>query len=371
VGESSRSETAITVSGLNPGHFYGVRVIASAANNYQTASSVIRLKTLDKDGASGEVNKATAALVRSSSLHAHNTTSAVEARGDHHGSRAHGLLLDHTPAAISTGKERSSASQHGRRPTTNQRAHPLHPAAPSSTGSIPRHGEPQIPASVSDLSIEQLTEKLDAIRRDIEDTQLQKVKEEEEYQSTKTALSQERDRLKQLLKEKEDASAELKREVASLERQNRVAQSSKTAKEKLLRQKQDERKKLQVDIERWDREAEGYRKDIERMKKQKRKIVENTDKEAMVVRQRIGQWQSSIREMEEDIRRKGAYIKEVEDKRRKLRAEVSEAEAKGQVRPAKEPDARWDTKLRDLQAVYTKTLNALQHVWNSLDSIES
>ena len=45
VGESANQETAITVTGLKPNHFYNIRVIAVGYNNFQAGSRVIRLRT--------------------------------------------------------------------------------------------------------------------------------------------------------------------------------------------------------------------------------------------------------------------------------------------------------------------------------------
>src|ERR1700741_4047047 len=50
VGESQGQETAITVTGLKPSHFYNVRVIAVGSNSFQSGSRVVRLQTLDVDG---------------------------------------------------------------------------------------------------------------------------------------------------------------------------------------------------------------------------------------------------------------------------------------------------------------------------------
>lgn len=366
MGESAISETAITVSGLHPDHYYAVRVIAVNGSNYQNASNVIRLKT--RNGTERRSSSASvSSTVVTGSQYGKVMPLALESRGD--GPGAHGPSNSTEPNSSSTGmsvtaRDRHSASQSGRKAGHGRKGSPIsNPAAALTLGSeqLP-FGDEQTGSPHSDLTVEQLTERLEAIRQETEESQLQKAKEEEEFQAAKVSMVRERDRLKQVLKEKEDVSAELKREVASLERQNRAAQSNKTAKERLLRQKQDERKKLQQDIERWEREVEGYRKDIDKMKRQKRKIMDNSEKEAQAVRERIGQWQSSIKEMEEDIRLKGAQIKELEEKRRREQVEADESEAKDQERRVREEEMKWEAKLRDLQAVYTKTLHSVQQV---------
>jgi DNA repair exonuclease SbcCD ATPase subunit len=104
-------------------------------------------------------------------------------------------------------------------------------------------------------SIKELTEKLDALRREIEDVEKQIQDDEEEYKAQKMTLEEERDEKRQVLKQKEDKSRDLRKEAASLERTNASAQARRTQLEKLLHEKEMERKKLKDDVERWSREA--------------------------------------------------------------------------------------------------------------------
>ncbi len=365
VGESWRLETAITISGLHPDHFYGVRVIA-VNDNYQTTSDVIRVKTLGKDDRP-EASTAAGTVVHSGSRHGKGAGSGSEHRGEALGGRAYCLEAEPVISSIggsTSGRDRQAGGHAIKRSGTGRRGSPL-TGAPESTPSVP--GPPaaaEIPISrwIAEASVEQLTERLDAIRRETEELQSVKAKEEEEFQETRALLLRERDRLKQLLKEKDEASAELRKEVQSLERQNRVVQGNKSAKERILRQKQEERQKMQQDVERWKRETDAYLKDIEKMKIRKKKMTESAMKEIQSMRENIQENQTAIKEMEEDIRLKGAQIKEFEDERRRVQAEEDNREAQERERRAQEEDAKYERKLLELQTTYNKMLHSVRQV---------
>ncbi|KAI9885858.1 MAG: Transcription initiation factor TFIID subunit 9 [Watsoniomyces obsoletus] len=362
VGESRRSETAITVSGLHPDRYYGIRVIAVNAN-YQRTSEVIRIKTLAKDGRQ-EISTALGTMLHSGSRPGRGPGSGGEHRGEGLGGRAYCHEAEPTaPAtgATTSGRDRQAGNNATKRSAIGRRGSPL-TGAPESTSSVP--GPPvasEIPISraIAESSVEQLAERLDVIRRETEELQLVKAKEEEDFRETKESLVRERDRLKQLLKEKDEASAELRKEVQSLERQNRVVQSNKSAKERLLRQKQEERQKMEQDVERWKRETEAYVKEMEKMKTRKQRVSENASTELKSMRDNIHENQTAIKEMEEDIRIKGAQIKEFEDERR-VQAEEDDRETQERERRAQEEDEKQELKLQELQTTYTKMLRSVQ-----------
>ena len=353
---------------MKPDHFYGVRVVAVNASNFQTASGLIRLKTLGKDE-QGTTTATAGSPARSGSSQGRSTAIDGESRGDTLVIRAHShpAELPH-PAIANTaaGKDQTRGNHQGRRAPNTRKFSPLNAPIASSTSSHNHLGAGEAAAGSleNEATVEQLTERLEAIRRETKEIQALKKKEEEEFQATKSSLIYERDRLRQSLRERDDASAELRREVASLERQNRIAQSNKTAKEKILQQKQNEREKMRQDMDRWKRGAIGYREEAEKLENQKQDLVRDTQAKVAEAREQINEWQKSIKEMEEDIRVKGAKIKEFEQERRKLQVEEENAEVVERERRAKEEDARREHRLRDLQAMYAKLSLSVQQVGN-------
>lgn len=367
VGASKSSETAITVSGLRPDHFYSIRVIAVNAGSFQAASRIVRLRTLGpvEQGTDG-AEDASCVRTRSGSC-----TSAVS-DGESHVETAviHPLshpvqFMSHNVTTPATDTDHGETHNHPLRQSISHRkaasSNEVPDLAPSSHAD-PKNEEKPVESEEIELTVDQLKEKLEAIRRETEDIQILKVKEDEDFQATKASLINERDRLKQALKERDDASADLRREVAHLERQNRTAQSRKTAKEKLLHQKQNERQKMRQEMERWNQEAVEYQRETEKLEKQKHDLLEATDEKVNEVRERIKEWQRSIKEMEEDIRLKGARIKEFEQERKKLQGEEDDAGAVGRERRAREEDENWELRLGELQATYAKLSFAIQQV---------
>jgi hypothetical protein len=81
--------------------------------------------------------------------------------------------------------------------------------------------------------------------------------EDAEHEASRTAMIKERDHLKHALKEREEASSELRKQVASLDRANRAAQSKK-AKRRCCNRR--ERRKMKQDTQMGQR----YRRDGQR-----------------------------------------------------------------------------------------------------------
>ena len=106
----------------------------------------------------------------------------------------------------------------------------------------------------AEQTVRQLTETLEGLRQENEQVERQIGEEDAEYEASRATFMKERDHLKHALKEREEASSELRKQVAQLDRANRAAQSKKAAKEKVLHQKEGERRKMKHDILRWDRE---------------------------------------------------------------------------------------------------------------------
>lgn len=365
VGESSRLETAITVSGLKPDHFYNVRVIAVNVSNFQAASSVIRLKTLREDEVASPSSTVDLVLDPPND-HARAVPHGSDARLDRPGIRAHGTVAEHNSPSIAATmtKDRTSGVHHGRRMTGIRKSSPGGTAidSTSSAQNQPVQGPSNTEGSLSEQTVQQLTERHDIIRQEMREIRLLKAKEEQEFLDSKESLVRERDRLKQAVKEKEDASAELRKEVASLDRQNRAAQTNKASKERILQQKQNERKKIQQDIQRWDKEGSEYGKEIEKLKKRKMDIVGATEEKIKDIRGQIHEWQSSIKSMEEEIRERGTQIKELEEERQKIQLMEGDTDVLERERLERQTDVWWDIRLRELQSFYAKGLHSVQQV---------
>ena len=102
--------------------------------------------------------------------------------------------------------------------------------------------------------IRELTEKIELLKAQKEEVDKQIEEDDMESKTHIIDSMKARDRLKQVHREKEEASVELRRRGNHLDKVNRSAQSRKAAKEKQLQQKKTERQKIKQEIARWDRE---------------------------------------------------------------------------------------------------------------------
>lgn len=357
MGESSRSITTVTVKGLRPNHLYNVRVVATNGANFQAQGTLIRVRT-------GSETEDTATSTLTSGNHAGSNTGS--SGNESAGICAVGPHIEPAPFTPPMTRELSGGHTHIKRSGNVRRSSPATggndqgPSTPGRTGAV----EDSTDTQESEQTVRQLTETLEALRQENEELEKQIVEEDEEYEASRSAMVKERDHLKHALKEREEASSELRKQVASLDRANRAAQSKKAAKEKVLQQKEGERRKMKQDIVRWDKDIADMDRDIQEMEKEKLEITDVKEKKISEVRQDIRESQESMKVLEEEIREKGVQIKELEEERKNLFQSGDDDEGRESDRVDKEYDAQWDSRLRGLQVRYTSLWNTLQQVCN-------
>ncbi|KAI9837032.1 MAG: hypothetical protein M1819_000681 [Sarea resinae] len=358
VGESSRQETSVTVTGLKPDHFYAVRVIATNASNFQTPSRLIRLKTYTKKpGSTDNLAKGSTAGNESSAsvLRDGNDTEAVPCV------RAHETPASANPAPTMT-REHSGSHSHHKRLGTGRRASPANLGIEHG---ITSQSQSQSQDQSTDLAeteqtVQQLTAILEGLRKEQEEVDKQITEEDEEFEKSRTALIQERDQLRQALKEREDASSDLRKQVAGLDRANRSAQSKKALKEKLLQQKIEERRKMKEDVVRWAEEVAEMQQNRQVIERERLEYLESAEGRVTEIRKTIGDCQNTVKTLEEDIRVKGIQIKELEEERKKLEGNEDDEDRTERDKTEKEQEAQWEAKLRGLQTQYATAWNTLQ-----------
>lgn len=340
MGESSRLETAITVTGLKPGHFYNVRVIAVGPNNFQAGGGVIRLRTYGRDGRPQLANN------RMSSSHSADDQNGSDSNDDALRMRSSSVGLEAAPApdgGQTMHREQSNGSHPAPRRNTGGRKH-----SPSNAAD---HAPPiNIMADYSDESMQQLTERFEAIRRELEDLTGQISKDAEEFKSQMLDLMKERDEKRLALKEKEEASEKLKKEVHNSERANRQAQNRKSQKEKILREKQSERTRMQDDLVRWKVEIDDMKVERELWQKEREKLETNKDAKAEELRGAIRKRQRLLNGLEEEIRVKGLQIKELEEERKYLPGGEDDEESRERDAAEAHSNLEWEIKEKELAA---------------------
>ena len=363
MGESSRLETAITVTGLKPCHFYNVRVIAVGSNNFQAGSGVIRLKTYGRDGIPSLANGRVPSNFIREDLQ--NGTLA-DSSDDSPSARSHGVGIEAAalPEGMNIMARESGSGVSGQRRNTGGRRHS--PSNAAAEQAAQARALAQEPAE----SMQELTEKFEAIRRETEEIASQIVKDSEEFKLQIHELTMERDEKRQTLKEKEEASEKLKKELRDSERLNRQAQTRKSQKEKTLRDKQAERTRMQDDLVRWRNEIDAMKKEREKWQAQKEEAIKEKEAKVDDLRGTILQRQNSLGGLEEDIRVKGRQIEELKTARETPGVQDDE-ESRERDAAEKQRDFDWDMRERELRAKLSQDTVTLRFIKQELDNYQN
>ena len=302
MGEINKGETSVQVTGLKPGHFYNIRVIASTSANFSTLGQLIRLRTLASPGATA-TGSPIADLSESTEEYESHEAAAVRPAPAQYESNS-------VPHMI---RESSEGTTPSKRTVSGRRNSPASQSAEQSPSHLNSGAGGD--KNASEESVECLTRKLDSKRRENQD--LEKQIQEEEVQSKRTIMEMtaERDRLRLHLKEKEDGNADLRKQNNNLEKNHRQAQSRKAQMEQALNQKKVERQKKEEDLVRWDIEIMNMRHDTQALIDRKADVMRETDTNARGMREAIAKEQAVIRVLEEDIHAKGVEIKSLEKDR--------------------------------------------------------
>lgn len=341
VGEFSRGDTSIQITGLKPGNYYNIRVLATNSAKFTSLGPLIRLRTTPspKPG-----------------THAASIPDVAAGDAEPAAVRATSTLFE---AVLPSSIVRDfSAAQHQTKRTVSGRRN-----SPATSGGEQPNGQTiQTEGSDEDESpdtILRLTERLDFLRNEVQRTDRETYEEEQESKRYLAELTKERDGLKQVLKEKEEASSELRRHGNHLDKLNRTAQSKKAAKEKQLQQKKADRQKLRDDTTRWDRETIEMKRDTEDMEREKAAVIAAKEIEVADIRKRIAEDVAVVKSLEEEIRVKGVQIKSMEKDREKIGNDGSEENERS--KSEKENDREWETKFQAIQAQLGSFWQAVQH----------
>ncbi|CZT09765.1 uncharacterized protein RAG0_14420 [Rhynchosporium agropyri] len=349
VGESSRSETAIEVTGLKPGHFYNVRVIAVAPNHFQTGSRVLRLSTLRKDGRPYQGHSGPAS--EKDGEDDDDDDDYSDSNDDTQLGRGHGVEIQAAtlpePAQSPMVREHSGGfpgggSQAGQRRNTGGRKH-----SPSTAAADQAARERAI-SKLPEETMHQLTEKFEHTRRETEIAAVMIARELEDFKEQYLQLSKERDVHKQTLKDKEEQSEKVKKDANTAERLNRVAQNKKSQREKVLKDKKAEREKMRDDMARWKDEIETMRDEKEKWRMEKAKLGTAKDDEVSDIQRQIAQQQLVFEGLEKEIQARGRQIRDLEVERMKLPGSADDEESQAQDALDKKEEAEWQAVERSL-----------------------
>ncbi|KAI1375284.1 hypothetical protein F4677DRAFT_446368 [Hypoxylon crocopeplum] len=339
VGDSANQETAITVTGLKPNHFYNIRVIAVGYNNFQAGSRVIRLRTYGKDGRPQLGDSRLPSNFVPEEQQLAMPSDHTDEDGGAKGPAASVEAATIPDTSVVSMREATSNNLSSLRRNTLTRKH-----SPSTT-SMDQSVKDAI-SKDSEESLQDLGEKFESIRKEIDETQSQIARDEKEHKELIDELAEEKKTKRRIQKEKDDTTEKLKREMGSTERAMRSAQQRKTQKEKLLREKQAERQKLHDDMAKWEKDMASMLKRQSGFEKDKNGCQKQGDSRAEELRAEIAQAQASLAQEEVELKEKSKELKEAEEQRKKLPGGEESEEWRETDRQIKRD---WEMRARDLQ----------------------
>ncbi|KAJ4358084.1 uncharacterized protein N0V89_002663 [Didymosphaeria variabile] len=350
IGDVSPQETSVTIENLQPDHHYVIRIVTLNTANFQAPSVPIRLRTLPteseqfygtgphkeiRDGAQGDDYNPTPIIRPNKNL--------VD------------FIVPSITAPAMTREHSNSVSRH-RRSEPGRRNSPA-----SGTAEQARAAQEAVD---SQETIKQLTEKLDSLRRELEDMEKQIQDEEQEFVTQKALLVEKRDEKRASLKEKEDASRDLRKEVAILERANASAQAKRSNQERLLQKKEAERKKLKDDMAKWEREAGELRTAAQGIQKERTEYEALSENRIKELKGKHEEELQTNKSLEDVIREKGIQIKTLEEERKLLEDGEDVGDAQDGVETEAE-DRRWMELYSSLQQRYAEAwqqFNEAEHI---------
>jgi hypothetical protein len=329
VGELSPQETSIAVTGLRPETNYIIRVIAVNPLNFEAKSEAIRVQTKPvsskdffqeslENGISPEIDETVIPTIQPCKTVVDPAASL--------------------PAPPPMHREHSGSLSQQKRGIGARRVSP----AVLQTDDY---------ESAHDGNISELTLKLDKLRSEIEISEADLTKEDEEYETSQASLTKQKNDLKQAVADKEGASKSLKKQAQDLTNQNSVAQGRRTAAEKQLQQKHQERQKLRDDIDRWEQEIVSMRADAERMDVEKVKYREDADRKLDELKEEHAKETTKNRQVEETLRTTITKIKDLETEKDRLDQEHPDF-VPGSGSFSVSDDIAWQQRMRALEHAY-------------------
>jgi hypothetical protein len=217
----------------------------------------------------------------------------------------------------------------------------------------------------TEQTIKKLAAQLEELRLETQDVESIITQTEEEGETTKQTLIVERDAARQQHKGKEDISSELRREVATLERQSRTIQSRKAAKENLLREKENQRKKRINEAQRWEDEIAEVDIKVEQLEKDKKDIAKSVEAKVKSIKSGISDQQDGIKSLEAEVRQRGIEIKQLEEERKTLVCGDEDDEEKERENLEAEKERQWDQRYQELHAKYLAECRSWEQAYNN------
>lgn len=353
MGDLQKSDVSITVTGLNPGNYYNVRVIAVGTNNFQSGSSVLRVRTLGRNGrpkvegcdGSPELSQDEEADECVDTESGRRSTVGIEVVPQ----------PESSPAMV---RERSNGNISQRRNTVSRKHSPSTAGTDQPDRDLISSSQPQ---REEDLKIQ-----LADLHTQIKKIEADLARDSATYESMMAGLVRERDEKRIILQEKEVVSKQLKDEVNKCDNANRVAQDKKTAKEKVLEVKEKDRRTRQENRAKWKVEIEKMRTERVDLQQMAKTIQKEKEIKISGLQKEASEYLQTIKRLEEETHQKGLKIRELEDERKLLPGAQDKDQSRDQDDIDTQEDSEWKKTEDELLKKMQVTNQFLQSVANSV-----
>ncbi|KOS19203.1 hypothetical protein ESCO_000290 [Escovopsis weberi] len=312
VGDSPGNEVAITVTGLKPNHFYNIRVVAVGPNNFQAGSALVRLRTFGKDGRPQLGNsRLPTSFTDPEPLNAGSGDDESDDSDDPTFSMPSveaAPVLDGGSSAV---RDSNGTVSGQRRNTINRRHSP----------SVASMDQPQIRSPIHDgpeLSLDELNRKFEGIRKEIDDTLILYAKDEAESLHQEEELKKEKERKRQILREKEEQTAQLKATARITMEQMRAAEKERTKREQQLREKEVKKSEVRETIKKLEGEIQRMVKERSGFETQVRELSKKRDSDVIKLDEANAKLQEKCAELEAELKDKGKQLQDLKETRESL-----------------------------------------------------
>ncbi|KAF2150640.1 hypothetical protein K461DRAFT_280632 [Myriangium duriaei CBS 260.36] len=301
-GQIAPSDTSFVISNLAPDHVYIFRIVVFNNPEFKASSPAIRIRT--KPASSGDYYQ----NVPISGSIEHKETSGLQSGPIIKPFKALPDTLTSPVSAPAMTRETSNGPLSTKRAIQIRRPSPvMH--IPESQAS---HGEDLIFSPGLEATQKQLTERLEEIGREITETEKQILEEEQEAATGKIDLAKERDELRASLREKENLSKDLRKQVSALERENAAAQGRRTAQDRQVQQRRLELQKVRDDTERWAKETKEMRAYVKECKAEKTRIAAENDRIKRTLQAKVSEEAKALKNLEDEVKERSVQVKQLE-----------------------------------------------------------
>lgn len=195
-----------------------------------------------------------------------------------------------------------------------------------------------------ELSLDELNRKFEGIRKEIDDTQSLYAKDEAECQQQEEDLKKEKDRKKQILKEKEEQTTQLKASVRLTMEQMRVAEKERSKRDQQLKDKEAKKAKIRDNITKFEKEIERMKTERLGFDAQKAEFQERRDCSVKKFDEENDDLQEKCTELEAELKEKGKQLKDLKEAREQLPGADDEQWKEDDLQLRRE----WEAKRKDL-----------------------